>query len=548
VERRAVVGPSLVVAAFMAAIVLTAPAGSAQEQQVWTGRTAFSAGMMLDTNVSSSGSLVLASHAVNWTKFAGNPVVKPTQGWDSGWTLAPDVLYDGGLYKMWYQGCVGACDVGYATSTDGVTWTPYGGNPVLTANASSWDTTLGNPHVIHDGSVYRMWYAGDGPLAIRIGYATSPDGIHWTKYGSWPVFNGTLAWDSAAVTGPAVVKSGSTFIMYFSGHPGNYDYSMGRATSTDGVNWTEYAGNPVMTYQTSTWEQTRVHPNWFSIGTSGYDLYYTGGAPGGVGGVGHATSPDGITWTKDPANPVLTAGTPGTWDGSSVAAPYLATVGGELRMYYSGYNTTSTSVLQIGYAVWSPTGTAYASLGTWVSAVFDSGDPNTTWLSLSWTGTTPPNTGVAASAQVGSTSVPTASWVLSTPSLTSPVSLSLPKARYALVIVALLSSDGVATPTFDAITLTFERPAPAGATSSAYGGLGLLGIVLLIALAVAMAVAFLAIVLLAKRSRPSPTSRSSPTGSSFCVHCGSPLPSGNRFCGTCGAAVLPPAGPPPPGP
>ena len=30
--------------------------------------------------------------------------------------------------------------------------------------------------------------------------------------------------------------------------------------------------------------------------------------------IGHATSPDGITWTKDTNNPVLDVGPDGNWD------------------------------------------------------------------------------------------------------------------------------------------------------------------------------------------------------------------------------------------
>ncbi len=545
--RRSVVVGGLAFAFVVAALVIAAPLSSAQETQTWSGSAAFLAGTLLDTNITTSGSLTLASHPVAWSKYAGNPVLRPGPGWDSGWTLAPDILYEGGLYKMWYQGCSGSCDIGYATSVDGITWTPYSGNPVLTANASSWDTTLGNPHVVHDASGYHLWYAGDGPLAIRIGYATSPDGLHWTKYGTWPVFNGSLPWDTAAVTGPAVIRSGSLYIMYFSGHPGTYDYSMGRATSTDGVHWTEYAGNPVMTY-TEPWEQTRVHPSYFSFGSSGYDLYYSAGAPGGIGGVGHATSPDGINWTKDSANPVLTIGSAGSWDGSAVGSPFLATIGGQVRMYYTGYNTTVTpSVLQIGYAVQSPGGVGFAPVGTWVSAVFDSGQANTTWASLTWVAATPANTAVGAAIQVGNTSSPDLSWTLSPPSVASPTTLSLPKARYARVLVALVSSDGLSTPTVASVTVTFVRPVPTSSASS-YWGLGLLGVLLLVGLVAAIVVAVVVGLALTKRP-PYPAPASQPaTRPSTCPRCGANLPPVNRFCGACGMPVARPPGPPPTGP
>ncbi len=535
-----------------AALILPASLAAAQQQYTWSGSAAFSAGTRLGTSLTAGGQLVLATlPPTNWTKYAGNPVVTPSQAWDPTWAIAPDILYEGGVYKMWYAGCSGSCSIGYATSTDGTTWTPYAGNPVLSANASSWDTSFGPARVIHDGSVYRMWYTGDGGFGIRIGYATSSDGIHWTKYGTTPVFNGTMAWDSGAVNTPAVAKVGSQFVMYFSGTNGSggYSYSMGRATSLDGISWTEYSGNPVLVAQGG-WEGNRVHPSWFSVGTNGYDLYYSGGTVGTPVQVGHATSPDGLTWTEDPANPVLTPGASGSWDAWAVAHPYLVTVGSQLRMYFTGYDTSSNSVLQIGYATFGPSSGGYVGEGSWVSDVYDSGNPNTTWSSLSWVASMPPNTGVGAAVQVGNTSVPDYTWTLSPPSLTTPTTLRLPTARYARVIVALVSLGGSQTPTVSAVSVTFETPTLSpGPGLTVYWGLGLVGFLALVALAVGAGVAFMIVILTALRS-----SRGGPVPGApavlvlaACPYCGSPVPAGNRFCGRCGNPVTPPGGGPPPG-
>ncbi len=337
---------------------LLTPLAAASSQPVWSGRAVSASGILLGTDISASG---------QWTKYPGNPILSPTPGWSPAWTIAPDVLYDNGVYKMWYQGCTSSnCSIGYTTSSDGTTWAPYAGNPVLASNRSSWDASIALPRVIHDGAVYRMWYAGNGRLAIRIGYATSSDGIHWVKYGAWPVFNGTMAWDSLAANTPAVVKVGSLFVMYFSGTDGSggYGYSMGRATSTDGIHWTEYAGNPVLVARGG-WEGNRVHPSWFSVGTSGYDLYYSGGTVGTPVQIGHATSLDGLTWTEDSANPVLRPDAAGSWDQWAVAHPYLITVGTQTRMYFTGYNDSANILLRIGYATLGAAGSSasYAGLG-----------------------------------------------------------------------------------------------------------------------------------------------------------------------------------------
>lgn len=524
--------------------VLAAPLAAASSQQVWSGSAAFASGTLLGTNISTSGQLVLSTQPGQWTKYAGNPILSPSPGWSPAWTIAPDVLYENGIYKMWYQGCTSSsCSIGYATSSDGTTWAPYAGNPVLASNSSSWDTSLALPRVIHDGTIYRMWYAGNGPLAIRVGYATSSDGIQWVKYGAWPVFNGTMAWDSGAANTPAVAKVGSQFVMYFSGTNGSggYSYSTGRATSSDGVHWTEYSGNPVLVAHGG-WEGNRVHPSWFTVGTSGYDLYYSGGTVGTPVEIGHATSPDGLTWTEDPTNPVLRPDAAGTWDQWAVAHPYVITVGTQTRMYFTGYNDSANVLLQIGYATLSSSGSSYLNEGTWVSAVFDSGDPNTTWSSLSWMATVPTNTGVGASLQVGNTSTPDLTWTLSPPALSTPSTLHLPQARYARAIVALVSLDGSQTPSVSSVTVSYVAP---GAPSSAsYAGLGLVGFLSLLALMVGVAVAVVALALWARRPGgpvPSPPMQSVPAlAGRPCPRCGAPVPPENSFCGRCGTPVSPP--------
>ena len=52
--------------------------------------------------------------------------------------------------------------------------------------------------------------------------------------------------------------------------------------------------------------------------------------------VGHATSRDGIHWTKDPQNPVLPQGTEGQWDETGTWDPYVIYEDGLFKMWYGG--------------------------------------------------------------------------------------------------------------------------------------------------------------------------------------------------------------------
>ena len=52
--------------------------------------------------------------------------------------------------------------------------------------------------------------------------------------------------------------------------------------------------------------------------------------------IGHATSPDGVHWTKDPANPVLSRGSPGAWDHRGTWDPFVLYEKGVFKMWYGG--------------------------------------------------------------------------------------------------------------------------------------------------------------------------------------------------------------------
>jgi predicted GH43/DUF377 family glycosyl hydrolase len=148
---------------------------------------------------------------------------------------------------------LGGGQVGYAMSPDGIEWTKHADNPVLTADPDSWDHQgIWPGQVLWDGARYRMWYtsaSGESPTPDwwRIGYAESSDGITWTTLDLPVLRSGTGAtWDDWLVYEPAVVFDGSTYHMWYGGHNGMSEVAIGYATSPDGRHWRKYAGNPVL--------------------------------------------------------------------------------------------------------------------------------------------------------------------------------------------------------------------------------------------------------------------------------------------------------------
>ncbi len=181
-----------------------------------------------------------------WEKHPDNPVLEvgPVGSWDHQSVIVPSVLIDGTTYHMWYGGDDGThFRIGYATSPDGITWTKDTLNPVLDVGpAGSWeDYCVFFPTVLIVGSTFHMWYTGDDGTHYRFGHATSPDGLTWTKDTLNPVLDLGPAgsWDNASILAPFVRFDGAIYHMWYSGVDGIY-WRIGYATSPDGIIWTKY--------------------------------------------------------------------------------------------------------------------------------------------------------------------------------------------------------------------------------------------------------------------------------------------------------------------
>ena len=97
--------------------------------------------------------------------------------WDGTSAGVGAVIYNGSIYEMWYEGAgAGVTQIGYATSTDGLVWTKSDSNPVLLVGPiADWDWThVFVPTVLYDGTSYHLWYVGySSDFKGKIGYATA---------------------------------------------------------------------------------------------------------------------------------------------------------------------------------------------------------------------------------------------------------------------------------------------------------------------------------------------------------------------------------------
>jgi len=298
---------------------------------------------------------------LNWQKYTGNPVLGPGDPgeWDSAYRGQIALFKDGGLYKMWYSAGAfsGPWQTGYATSTNGLEWNIYAGNPVLTAGGpGSWDEMESDgPTVIKDGATYKMWYYGCNAdsSVCSIGYATSPDGVNWTKYAGNPVLVATPGtWDETGLGWPRVIKNGATYEMWY-----HSNSKIGRTTSPDGIAWTKYAGNPVLSQG---WDGAGVSVSTLLLEGGTYKMWTSSGA-GATRGIGYLESTDGIVWTQPVSNPVMMKGEAGMiinarYNSNQVRARTLANTPVTITVTYTGgVKATISGVTDSGgnYNSWS---------------------------------------------------------------------------------------------------------------------------------------------------------------------------------------------------
>lgn len=178
--------------------------------------------------------LATSSDGLSWTPRP-NPVVAPAGS--ASRTAYPGVLYQGGLFHMWYGSYDGiAYTIFHATSTDGYTWGP--GTEVLGTDVDGGVVYFSaSPSVLWDGTEFRMWYWSTAPTAGQVfRYATSTDGVTWNRLGVVLRPATVDGVPMTGVTGPSVVQEPSALVMWYACATPTVGYIC-RARSTDGLVW-----------------------------------------------------------------------------------------------------------------------------------------------------------------------------------------------------------------------------------------------------------------------------------------------------------------------
>jgi hypothetical protein len=191
--------------------------------------------------------------------------------------------------------------IGWAYSADGLTWTK-GAAKLISAR------TLEDPYVVKHGSTYYLYAedkADDPYRNIRLFTTTDSDWstATWTDQGDVIDKGASGAWDDQDVSSPTVWIEGSAFKMLFEGRKvSGQEGAVGLATSTDGLTWTKDPANPVFEGGDFTWN-TAVVPDDILVAEDGTYVMSYHGKNGSTFRAAIAHSADLYSWT-DPLNNV----------------------------------------------------------------------------------------------------------------------------------------------------------------------------------------------------------------------------------------------------
>ena len=285
--------------------------------------------------------------SAGWRKYEENPVL----GGDLGTCFDVSVLKEKGNYRMWFSWRPKK-SIALAESADGIHWSEpeivLGPNP-----GSNWEDRVNRPTVIKHKNAYHIWYTGQTQNNSWIGYATSSDGRNWKRASDKPILSSEEPWENVAVMCPHVLwdEKEQLYRMWYSAGQQYEPNAIGYAASPDGVTWTKWPGNPIFVANPSKkWEQHKVTACQVIPHGQEYIMFYIGFRDEHRAHIGLARSRDGIgNWQRHPNNPIIFP-TKGSWDENACYKPF-AIYEQPTKRWVLWYNGRKGSVEQIGLAI-----------------------------------------------------------------------------------------------------------------------------------------------------------------------------------------------------
>ncbi|MDR2172574.1 MAG: hypothetical protein LBP59_20735 [Planctomycetaceae bacterium] len=287
-------------------------------------------------------------HVEKWIKYDNNPVLG---GDDLGTIFDISVIKEDNTYIM-YSSWRSQKSLALSKSKDGKQWSKP--QIILTPNPKNeWETNINRPCILKKDGIYHLWYTGQTNDNSQIGYATSADGINFTRRSNKPVLKAEKTWEKVAVMCPHVNWDNETgeFKMWYSGGEQYEPNAIGYATSKDGLQWKKYDQNPIFKADPNNkWEQHKVTACQVIKRKNDYLMFYIGFQDEHFAQIGMAKSSDGIkNWTRYKTNPII-APTPKEWDADACYKPFAIQENNKWLLWYNGRNK---ELERIGLAIFN---------------------------------------------------------------------------------------------------------------------------------------------------------------------------------------------------
>ncbi|NND05657.1 MAG: glycosylase [Saprospiraceae bacterium] len=245
-------------------------------------------------------SVPFPAELVQFQSMSEGPVFGGTgkNTWDQKIRERGYILKEGTDFFMWYTGYRPESkfkSLGYATSPDGLSWTRYAGNPIYDKN---WTEDM---MVLKVDDTYHMFAEGESDVAHRL---TSKDRIHWTDHGSLDIrYADGRPLSEGPYGTPTVWREDDIWYLFYERN----DLGIWLATSKDLKIWTNMQDDPVIEMGPELYDQFGLAVNQIIKYEGWYYAYYHGTAFADwrEWSTNVAASPDLIHWRKYSQNPIM---------------------------------------------------------------------------------------------------------------------------------------------------------------------------------------------------------------------------------------------------
>ena len=269
--------------------------------------------------ITTSTENIFPKELVHFVAYKSNPLFSGTgkDTWDKQMRERGYIIREDNIYHLWYTGYEkndGNRSLGYATSTDGISFSRHPQNPVHEAN---WVEDM---CVVKSKDNYYMFAEGKGDSAHLL---ISKDKIHWQEKGQLDIrqTNGQPISKGAFGTPAVIIDKGVWYLFYE-----RDDRGIWLATSKDHTIWTNVQDDPVIKMGPDLYDQFAVAMNQVIKYKGLYYGYYHASAfkDWHEWSINIAVSKDLIHWKKYLNNPII---------GNNQSSGIVVNDGNQFRLY-----------------------------------------------------------------------------------------------------------------------------------------------------------------------------------------------------------------------